>query len=155
MTLAIVPVTMQDAREWVNRHHRHHRAPEGGLFALAVAVGDEIKGVAIVGRPVARALQDGWTAEVTRVAVIEGVPNACSKLYAACWRAARALGWRRLITYTLASEPGTSLVASGWKIVGQVKGRSWDTPSRPRIDDHPLDDKVRWEALATSRTPPS
>ena len=144
MTLAIVPVTMQDAREWVNRHHRHHRAPEGGLFALAVAVGDEIKGVAIVGRPVARALQDGWTAEVTRVAVIEGVPNACSKLYAACWRAARALGWRRLITYTLASEPGTSLVAAGWKIVGQVKGRSWDTPSRPRIDDRPLDDKVRW-----------
>ena len=153
--LAIVPVTMQDAREWVDRHHRHHRAPESGLFALAVAVGTEIKGVAIVGRPVARALQDGWTSEVTRVAVVEGVPNACSKLYAASWRAARALGWRRLITYTLASEPGTSLVASGWKIVGQVKGRSWDTPSRPRIDGHPLDDKVRWEALATSRTPPS
>ena len=102
MTLAIVPVTMQDAREWVDRHHRHHRAPKGGLFALAVALGDEIKGVAIVGRPVARALQDGWTAEVTRVAVIEGVPHACSKLYAAAWRAARALGWRRLITYTLA-----------------------------------------------------
>ena len=143
--LAIVPVTVQDAREWVDRHHRHHRAPEGGLFALAVARGDEIKGVAIVGRPVARALQDGWTAEVTRVAVVEGVPNACSKLYAASWRVARALGWRRLITYTLVSEPGTSLVAAGWKIVGQVKGRSWDTPSRPRIDSHPLDDKTRWE----------
>lgn len=145
---AIVPVTMQDAREWVDRHHRHHRAPEGGLFALAVAVGEEIKGVAIVGRPVARALQDGWTAEVTRVAVVEGVPNGCSKLYAASWRAARALDWRKLITYTLASEPGTSLRAAGWRVVGQVRGRSWDTPSRPRIDSHPLDDKVRWETVS-------
>lgn len=146
--LVIVPCSMQDAREWVTRHHRHHRAPESGLFALAVAVGDEIKGVAIVGRPVARALQDGWTAEVTRVAVVEGVPNSCSMLYGAAWRAARALGWRKLITYTLASEPGTSLRAAGWTVVGQVRGRSWDTPSRPRIDGHPLDDKVRWEAVA-------
>lgn len=146
--LCIVPISMQDAREWVDRHHRRHRAPESGLFALAVAVSGEIRGVAIIGRPVARALQDGWTAEVTRVAVVEGVPNACSKLYAAAWRAARALGWRRLITYTLASEPGTSLRAAGWQVVGQVRGRSWDTPSRPRIDAHPLDDKVRWAVTA-------
>lgn len=142
--LAIVPVSITDAQEWVHRHHRHHDPPESGLFALAVAIGDEIKGVAIVGRPVARALQDGWTAEVTRVAVVEGVPNGCSMLYAAAWRAARALGWRKLITYTLVSEPGTSLKAAGWKVVGQVKGRSWDTPSRPRIDKAPLDDKTRW-----------
>ena len=148
MSLQIVPISMQDARKWVDLHHRHHRAPQSGLFALAVAEGDAIKGVAIVGRPVARALQDGWTAEVTRVAVLEGVKNANSKLYGACWRSARALGWHRLITYTLASESGVSLRAAGWKVVGEVRGRSWDTPSRPRIDNHPLDDKIRWEAAS-------
>ena len=148
--LEIVPVTMGDAREWVNRHHRHHQAPVGGLFAVGLARDEDIVGVAIVGRPVARHMQDGWTAEVTRVAVIEGVENGNSKLYGACWRAARALGWRRLITYTLQIESGTSLRAAGWKIVGEVKGASWDTPSRPRIDKTPfqLYDKYRWERLA-------
>ena len=134
--LAIVPVSMQDARKWVDRHHRHHKAPVSGLFSVGLARRDEIVGVAIVGRP------------VTRVAVVEDVPNGCSKLYGACWRAARALGWRRLVTYTLKSEPGTSLRAAGWTVVGQVKGRSWHTAERPRIDKHPLDDKVRWEAPA-------
>jgi len=143
--LEIVPVSLKDARKWVDKHHRHHRAPLNGLYAVGLASAGEIAGVAIVGRPVARALQDGWTAEVTRVAVLEGIPNGCSKLYAAAWRAARAMGWRRLVTYTLASEPGTSLIAAGWRIVGQVAGRSWDTPSRPRIDGHPLEDKLRWE----------
>ena len=66
-------------------------------------------------------------------------------LYGACWRACRALGYRRLITYTLDSEPGTSLVAAGWRVVGVVKGQSWSVPSRPRIDKHPLQDKLKWE----------
>jgi hypothetical protein len=109
---------------------------------------DEVVGVAIVGRPVARGASDGWTAEVTRVAVVEGVGNGCSKLYSACWRAARAIGYRKLITYTLDSEPGTSLIAAGWKTVGQVKGRSWHRPERPRIDRYPLQDKLRWEVTA-------
>src|SRR6185437_14364544 len=99
---------------------RHHLPPNGGKFALAVA--DEtatIRGVAIVAQPVARLLADGWTAEVTRVAT-DGCPNACSALYGACWRAARAMGYRRLVTYTLASEPGTSLIAGGWKCIGEA-----------------------------------
>ena len=138
---------IQDARKFVDRHHRHHRAPLSGLFAVAAAEGDEVIGVAIVGRPVARHEQDGWTAEVTRLCVLEGHRNACSMLYGACWRAARALGWRRLITYTLKSEPGTSLRAAGWRVIGEVKGRSWSVPSRPRIDKHPLFDKIKWSAL--------
>jgi hypothetical protein len=142
----IVPITLKDARRFIDRHHRHHRAPQGGLFAIAVADGTDIVGVAIVGRPVARGNQDAWTAEVTRLAVLEGARNACSMLYAACWRACRALGWRRLITYTLVSEPGTSLRAAGWKEIGRVRGRSWWTPSRPRVDKHPLFDRVAWEA---------
>lgn len=145
MTLALVPVTLREARAFVTEHHRHHRAPQGGLFAVGVADGERIVGVAIVGNPVARALDDGWTCEVTRLCTT-GERNACSILYAAAWRAARALGWRRLITYTLAEEGGASLRAAGWRCVGETSGGSWSRPSRPRVDMHPTQAKLRWEA---------
>ncbi len=145
MKLEIVPCPIQDAKEYVRQFHRHHPPPLSGLFAVAVAENGRLCGVAIVGRPVARGNQDGWTAEVSRVAT-DTTKNACSALYAACWRAARALGYRRLITYTLASEPGVSLRAAGWVVVGKVKGRPWHCESRPRVDRNPLQDKVRWEA---------
>lgn len=148
MTLSLVPVTIRDARAYVEAQHRHHRAPVGGLFAVGVAgEGGGLVGVALVGRPVARGLQDGLTAEVTRVAT-DGTRNACSMLYGACWRAARALGYRRLVTYTLASEGGASLRASGYRVVGETRGGSWSCPSRPRVDRHPLQRKLRWEASA-------
>ena len=121
----------------MNRTHRRHQAPQGGYFAIAVARGSEVVGVAMVGRTVSRSLDDGWTVEATRVAVLDNQPNACSKLYAQAWKAARALGYRRIITYTLSTEPGTSLRAAGWKVIGEVKGRTWHTPSRPRIDSPP------------------
>ena len=146
MTMVLCPTTLREACAFVERYHRHHRAPHGGLFAVSVAAGGEIIGVAIVGRPVARHLADGWTAEVTRCCVLEGHQNACSKLYAACWRAARALGYRKVITYTLAdTEPGTSLSAAGWKVVGRTKEEGWSRPSRPRVDMHPKQAKLRWE----------
>ena len=143
--LTIVPCTFKDACVVIGRLHRHHLPPVGAKFSLAVAdeTGD-IRGVATVGRPVARHLDDGWTVEVTRVAT-DGCDNACSALYAAAWRAARALGYRQLITYTLQSEPGTSLRAAGWRVVAQTKGGSWSAPSRPRTDKHPLEPKLRWE----------
>jgi hypothetical protein len=130
----------------VRAHHRHHQPSVGDVFSLAVAdESGEVRGVAMVGRPVARALCDGWTLEVTRVAT-DGCPNACSALYGAAWRAARALGWRRLITYTLASESGTSPRAAGWRLLGEVQAKSWSTPSRPRVDKAPMQRKLRWEA---------
>ena len=143
--LEITPITLREARLWVDRVHRHHRAPVFGLFAIGLSVGDEIRGVAIVGRPVARSLDDGFTADVARVAVLEDTPNACSKLYAACWRAARAMGYRKLITYVLDTEPGTSVLAAGWKCVAKTKAQSWDRPSRPRVDLYPLQGKMRFE----------
>lgn len=143
--MEIVPVTLKEARLWVDQHHRHHRAPVGGLFAIGLSVANEMRGIAIVGRPVARALDNSWTAEVLRVAVLDGTPNACSKLYGACWRAARAMGYRKLVTYILDTEPGTSLRAAGWKLIAQTKGRSWNAPSRPRVDLYPLQDKMRFE----------
>lgn len=107
--LNIVPTTLREANAFVTAHHRHHRPPRGCVCVVAVADdGGEVRGVAIVGRPVSRVLSDGWTAEVTRVAT-DGARNACSMLYGASWRAVRALGYRRLITYTLPAEGGASL----------------------------------------------
>lgn len=145
MSLRIVPCTITEAREFVRQHHRHHTPPVSGLFAVAVADEEKVRGVAIVGRPVARMAQDGLTAEVTRVAT-DGAHNACSMLYGACWRAARALGWRRLITYTLAEEAGASLRGAGWRCVGEAGGGKWSRASRPRVDMHPTQMKIRWEA---------
>jgi hypothetical protein len=142
------PITLKQARLYVDLHHRHHRAPQGGLFAISLANEDEVIGVAIVGRPVSRHLDDGWTAEVTRLCV-DGTPNAASKLYAASWRAARAMGYRRLITYVLKSESGTSVRAAGWKELYSTRDRprGWDTPSRPRLVKAPTEGKTLFEMV--------
>lgn len=148
--LTIIPCLFAEARLFVLRHHRHHLPPTGHKFSLAVADEDgQVRGVAIVGRPTARMLQDGWTLEVTRVAT-DGCPNACSALYGAARRATFALGYRRLLTFTLASEPGTSLVAAGWKCLGTAGGGSWHRDSRPRVDRHPTQMKLRWEVAVAS-----
>lgn len=144
--LTIIPCDLAEAIVFVKQHHRHHKPPQGGKFAIAVMdEAETVRGVAIVGRPVARMLDNGWTLEVTRVATDE-CENACSALYGAAWRATKALGYRKLITYTLNTESGVSLTAAGWKIVGETTGGSWSCQSRPRIDKHPLQGKFRWEA---------
>ncbi len=144
--LTLLPTSIADASAFVAQHHRHHKPPPGGLFAVAVADDSGIRGVAIVGRPVARMANDGWTVEITRVAT-DGAKNACSMLYAACRRAALALGWRKLITYTLPEEGGASLRAAGWRVVAErTGGGSWSRERRPRVDKHPLQQKIRWEA---------
>lgn len=147
--LELVPITQAEAKVFVERHHRHSVAPVGSVFQIGLtADGEAICGVAIVGRPVARALDaDPYTAEVLRLCT-DGTPNACSKLYAACWRAARAMGYRKLITYTLQRESGASLRAAGFHIVGEVTKRSWNTPSRPRVDKDDRQERFRWEAAA-------
>jgi len=146
VTLEIVPITLREARAFVARHHRHHGAPRGCRFVVGAALDGHVVGVAVVGRPKARMLQDGWTAEVTRLCVLPSARNACSMLYATCWRAARALGFRRLITYTLPEEGGASLRAAGWRLIGEAGGGSWDRRERPRVDTHPTQTKLRWEA---------
>lgn len=138
-------MTLREAKAFVERHHRSHSAPAGGLFAVGAHDGAHVRGVAIVGRPLARQLQDGWTAEVTRLCT-DGARNACSLLYGACWRAARALGYRRLVTYTRAEEGGASLRAAGWRVVGETKAEQWHRAARPRVAEQPLQRKLRWEA---------
>jgi hypothetical protein len=107
----------------------------------------KIVGVAIVGRPVSRFRDDGLTAEITRLCT-DGTRNACSFLYGAASRAAFALGFKRIGTYILASEPGTSLTAAGWRLIGETPGKSWSVPSRPRVDKHPLQKKLLFEKSA-------
>jgi hypothetical protein len=146
MKYDVVPLPLAEANAFVQQHHRHHGRVVGHRFSLGVAdVTREIRGVAIIGRPVARGLDDGLTLEITRVAT-DGSKDACSALYGAARRAAFALGYKRLVTYTLASENGSSLRASGYRLVGEVTGRSWNCESRPRVDKHPTQNKLRWEA---------
>lgn len=143
--LKIQPITFREACAFIAEHHRHHKPPRGWKFGCAVSDGEKVVGVVMVGRPVSRVLDDGVTLEVTRCCT-DGTKHACSKLYAAGWRAARALGYERLITYTLAEETGTSLVAAGWRSLYQTSGGSWSCPSRQRTDKHPTGKKTLWEA---------
>ncbi|HEY8377412.1 MAG TPA: XF1762 family protein [Nannocystis sp.] len=118
-----------------------------GALAVAswVAAKDvEIVGIVIVGRPMSRMLDDGWTAEVTRCCT-DGTRNVPSMLYGAAWRAARAMGYRRLVTDTLPEEGGASLRAAGWRLIGEAGGGSWHREGRPRVDLHPTRTKLRWE----------
>jgi hypothetical protein len=133
--------------KFVDEVHRHHMSPQGWKFGVAAEKNGRMVGVAMVGLPVARNLDDGFTSEVRRVAT-DGTRNACSFLYARTRRASFELGYRRVITYILASEPGTSLIAAGWRLVGPAGGGSWSRPSRKREDNAPRGLKMLWEAVA-------
>lgn len=143
--MELTPISLAEANAFVAQFHRHHKAVPGCKFCMAVSDETGVRGVAIVGRPVARMSDDGWTLEVNRVCT-DGAKNACSMLYGAAWRATKALGYRKLITYTLPEEGGASLRAAGWRLIGKRGGGSWSCPSRPRIDTHPLQQKLLWEA---------
>lgn len=148
MKLRIVPVKFEDACGFVATWHRHHQPPAGHKFSIGVVTPDDVlRGVAIVGRPIARSYDDGMTLEVNRSAT-DGTPNANSALYGAAWRAAKALGYRRLVTYTQAGESGSSLRAAGWRVIAERPARpGWSGPSRPREDkgvDHIP--RTLWEA---------
>ena len=145
MSLFLSPITFAEANAFVAEYHRHHKPMPGVKFCIAVSDETGVCGVAMVGRPVARRLDNGWTLEVNRVAT-NGAKNACSMLYGAAWRAARAMGYRKLVTYTLPEEGGASLRAAGWKCLGEAGGGAWSRPSRPRVDTHPLQVKLKWEA---------
>jgi hypothetical protein len=146
-SLELCPVSFKDACAFVTLHHRHNKAPIGHKFSIGVESAGKVVGVAMIGRPVARMLDDGLTLEVNRTAT-DGTPHVNSMLYGAAWRAAKAMGYRRLITYTQHEESGSSLKAAGWRIVGQRAPRpGWSRPSRPRVDDGTaFVQRTLWEA---------
>lgn len=145
--LKIRPISFRDACAFVDQHHRHHRRPQGHKFSLCVMDDGQLAGVVIAGRPVARNADNGLTLEITRLCT-DGTANAASKLYGAARRVAGAMGYEKVITYTLAEEPGSSLLGAGWKLSGESKGGSWSRPTRSRQDQHPTTPKKRWEAAA-------
>jgi len=147
MSLNLQPVTYAEACSFIEEHHSTHDPPQGWKFGVAVNDGVDVVGVVTVGRPVSRHQDDGETLEVTRCAT-DGTKNAASKLYAAAWRAAKNMGYSCLITYTLAdTEDGTPLRAvDGYKIVHERNtGGDWSSPSRPRVDTTPDEQKTLWE----------
>lgn len=143
--MTIIPVSLREANAFVKSNHRHHQPVQGHKFSIGVEHEGILVGVAIVGRPVSRHRDDGYTTEVTRLCT-DGTKNACSMLYGAAWRASKAMGYRRIGTYIRADEDGTSLKASGWRFIYEVKGGSWDCASRPRIDKTEIIDRQLWEA---------
>ena len=147
--LRIVPVSRAEANDFVEEHHRHHGRLPGDKFCIGAAnTMNRFVGVAIVGRPVARHYDDGWSLEVTRVCVLEGHPNANSMLYGACWRVTKGLGYRRLYTYTRTDESGGSLRGAGWRILAERPARSWEksSVSRPRVQKTEPFQRILWEA---------
>jgi hypothetical protein len=146
MGLYVEPLTLGQANELVTSWHRHHKRATGHRFSLGVFDDSgKCHGAAIVGRPVSREVDQYRVCEVTRL-VTDGTRNACSILYAHAANAAKAMGFWWVQTYTLASEPGTTLKAAGWEFDGLVSGRDWDTKSRRRQTDPDLAvDKARWK----------
>jgi hypothetical protein len=154
MSLRLVPVTFGQAKEFVADWHRHNVPPIGHKFSIGVANADDVLvGVAVVGRPISRHYDDGLTLEINRTAT-DGTKNANSMLYGAARRAAFALGYRRLITYTNTHESGSSLRAANYKIIAtRPPTKGWDTPSRPRDNSrhNPNQQRYLWEVLSDTQ----
>lgn len=139
-----IALSLKEANEFISNIHRHHAPVHRDKFRVGAMVDGKLVGVAQVGRPVSRMLDDGETVEVVRLAT-DGTPNVCSFLYSRCARASKELGFKRIITYILETETGASLEASGWKYEGLAGGGSWDTPSRRRLGTgYPTERKQRW-----------
>ena len=142
--LELKPVTLAEANAFVQQHHRHHKPGTGHKFSIGCMGNGRLVGVAIVGRPVSRYLDNSLTLEVNRLCT-DGTKNACSMLYAAAWRAARAMGYQKIVTYILDTESGASLRAAGWNCAGLAGGKRWTGSRRPATDLYPAQMKYRYE----------
>lgn len=145
LRLETVPISFKKACEFVNEHHRHHVAPQGHKFSVALTDGDKVVGVIMAGTPVSRHMADGVTLEITRCCMKSSIyKNGVTKLFSAVYQAAKAMGYTKIVTYTLEDESGVSLKACGFDLHGVSDGGSWSTKSRPRLDKGPICPKKRW-----------
>lgn len=140
--LEVRPIGLKAANRFVEANHRHHKRVAGCKFSICACKGDVIVGVAICGRPVSRHMDDGTVIEINRLCT-DGTRNACSMLYGACCRIAKEMGYRKIITYILASENGASLKASNFTCEGEAGGEIW-TGERARDNGVPRELKTRW-----------
>lgn len=142
--LELTPITLREANAFVQTYHRHHKPSQGHKFSIGAMEDGHLVGVAICGRPVSRRMDDGFTLEVNRLCT-DGTKNACSILYGAAYRAAKAMGYHRVITYILESEPGTSLKAAGYVCEGRAGGLEWNGERKPKNENqYPHEMKTRW-----------
>ena len=144
--LTLTPVSLAQANAFVAQHHRHHKPVTGHKFSIGCSQNGRLVGVVIVGRPESRHLDDGKTLEVNRLCTL-GVKNACSFLYAAAARAAKAMGYEKIVTYILQSENGGSLRAAGWKCAGLAGGKEWTGARKPSVPLYPQEMKLRFEKI--------
>ena len=144
--LELVPISLTGANAYVAEHHRHHKPTVGHKFSIGCEADGKLVGVAIVGRPVSRYLDDGKTLEVNRLCT-DGTKNACSLLYAAAARAAKAMGYSKIITYTLDTEDGASVRAAGWRCTGLAGGKQWTGARAPKAGQYPEQMKYRYEKM--------
>ncbi len=140
--MKIIPITLKMANAYVTQYHRHHKPCTGCKFCIGIEESGQLVGVAICGRPVSRHLDNGKTLEINRLCT-DGTKNACSKLYGACVRIARDMGYEKVITYILASENGASLKASNFVCEGTAGGTMW-TGCRKRDNGVPQELKQRY-----------
>ena len=141
-----VPVELKDANRFIAQFHRHNKPVIRAKFQIGIMNGDELIGVGIVGRPIARMLSNGKTVEVLRTCIKEGYPNACSMMYARLKRISQLLGYEKVITYTLQKESQSSLKALGASLVAEVKPQCWDRKNRRRTPQPVYrEPKYRWE----------
>jgi len=159
--LDIRPITLRFANFFILKFHRHHKPVTGAKYAIGIFCKycNEVCGVAICGRPVARKLDDGLTIEVNRLCVKDGIPNGCSKLYGACSRIAKEMGYKKIVTYILMSESGSSLKASGWNLEAtNVGAKAWNSSGnrvrKSEITDlfgtyrkYPVELKQKWSKV--------
>ena len=151
MDFDIIPVTIRAANDFVEKYHRHNKKVQGARFAVGCLSNLELVAVGIVGRPVARKLDNGLTAEITRLCAMPGAPkNACSFLYGRCWRIWQQMGGKRMITYTFKKEDGGSIRATGWRMIGATRGfgdhlKGWQTRPNREKQDNVKEPKYRWE----------
>lgn len=154
MSLQLVPLSQRQARAFITEHHRHNGAPQGDVIRVGLELDGTLIAVGTAGRPVAAGLQDGTTLEITRICT-QGHDSACTRLYGALTRAAKALGYTRAITYTLASEPGASPRAAGFTATAAIPARDWAAESGRDCNPYsenllgerttPAGPKIRWE----------
>lgn len=156
MDAHICPITLREAQEFIQEHHRHNSQPCGHKFSIGLEEGGRLIGVVTAGKPIARANDNGYTLEITRCCVLEGKRNANSRLYAAAIKVARAMGYRRVITYTLPDESGASLKAVGFCFDGMTRynPNGWNMPGRPRKKPahYPDGPKKRWIRVFETKT---
>ena len=145
LTMNVKPISFKDACKFITLNHRHHKAPQGHKFSIALHDGDIVVGVIIAGRPVSRHQDNGLTLEVTRCCVRPAYKNGVSKLYSAACRIAKEMGYERVISYTLTEESGISMRASNFQLSKISRGGSWSTVKRQRVDKHPTGEKYLWE----------